>query len=88
MPAFKSADAYLRFAKKVKSFQRYIRDREDRDFLAALLLQARADKRTMVLKEGVVFWRAQLGHGWEALYEGDEQIAEVECGFPAHEAIA
>ncbi len=81
MPAFKSADAYLRFAKKVKGFQRYIRDREDRDFLEALLLQARAEKRTMILKQGIVLWRAQLGHGWETLHEVDEQIGEVECGF-------
>ena len=81
MPDFKSADAYLRFAKKVKGFHRYIRDSEDHDFLEALLLQARTGDRTMVLKQGIVLWRAQLGHGWEALHEGDEQIGEVECGF-------
>jgi RES domain-containing protein len=81
MPAFKSADAYLRFAKKVSRYQRYIRDDEDRDFLEALLLQARAGRRTKVLQQSILLWRAQLGHGWEALLEGDEQIGDVECGF-------
>jgi len=32
MPAFKSADSYRRFAKKVKSSRRYLRDAEDREF--------------------------------------------------------
>jgi len=80
MPAFKSADAYQRFAKKVEGFQRYIRDSEDREFLEALVVQARTERR-LVLKQGTVFWRAQKGHEWEPVFEGNEQIDEVECAF-------
>jgi hypothetical protein len=84
MAAFKSADSYRRFAKKVKSSRRYLRDDEDQEFFAALLQQAQAGDRRTVLKKGTTLWRAQLDYDLEKQYVEGEYVGDVPCPLPRH----
>lgn len=86
MRAFKSAEAFLEFAKQVRGVNRFVVDAEARDFLLTLAEQARASHQT-VLPEGSVFWRAQLGHATEAepIRDRDDTLIDeviVECPHP------
>jgi hypothetical protein len=78
---FPSADAYERFARKVKGPHRFIRDAEDQGFFTALLQQARTDDRRQVLKPDFPFWRAQLGHCSETRYVDKEDIGNYPCPY-------
>lgn len=80
MAAFKSAHVYRRFAREVTNSTRYVRGTEPDDFLQTLLDEARV--RLDVVPPGSILWRAQLGHDWEALREGQEHVADVPCPFP------
>ncbi len=80
MPAFKSASAYWRFSREVTQSTRYVRGGEANDFLDTLLHEA--GDRSEVLPAGAIFWRAQLGHDWEPVREGEEVVAEVPGPFP------
>lgn len=80
MPAFKSAHTYRRFRREVTTSTRYVRGGEADDFLQTLLREARA--RIDVVPAGSILWRAQLGHDWEALREGQQHVADVPCPFP------
>src|SRR5215469_1840052 len=83
MPAFKSANAYYRFARKVKTASRYTRDHEDLDFLTTLLAQAETDRK-VTLNKGRILWRAQLGFNWEPYWDGEKYNSDVmiEGPFP------
>ena len=61
---FKSANAYPDFAKSVKQAFRYIRTKEQEDFLGAVGVTSTA--RTITMTAGNKLWRAQLGHDWRA----------------------
>ena len=58
---------------------RYFRTPEIDDFLNCVLRTT--DGRKATLKEGTIFWRAQLGHGWREEKQGDE-VFEVQCAHP------
>jgi RES domain len=80
---FKSADAYFRFARKVKSVNRHIRDAEDLEFLATLLAQAQSTRKTTIRK-GIILWRAQLGFAWERIGDGKKYLDDyIEGPYPA-----
>jgi RES domain len=79
---FKSADAYLRFARKVKTSNRHVRDAEDLEFLSTLLAQGEIDRKR-VLPKGNILWRAQLGFAWEPIWDGEKYIDDCAEGpFP------
>ena len=83
MMAFKSPDAYFQFARKVKSTNRHIRDADDLKFLATLLAQARRDEREATIRKGTILWRAQLGSGWEPIWDGKKYSDDFTEGpFP------
>lgn len=82
MASFKSANAYFQFARKVKTTSRHVRDADDLEFLATLLAQAEPDRKTVIPK-GTFLWRAQLGFGWEPIWDGEKYIDDcVEGPFP------
>lgn len=71
MPAFKSEDAYWRFAASVRTSRRYVRGRSVNGFLNTLRREAEA--RSEIMPQGTCLWRAQLGHTWETIdhdYDG------------------
>lgn len=59
MPAFKSSDAYRRFADEVTQKRRYVRGPEAEEFLQTLLHEG--GKRVEKVSAGQHFFRAQLG---------------------------
>lgn len=67
MATFKSADAYCRFARKIKTSNRHIRDADDLQFLGTLLDQAEEEDRKRTAPRGTILWRAQLGFDWEPI---------------------
>ncbi len=70
----------IRFAREVTSSTRYVRSREADEFLETLLDEAQG--RLDVVPADSILWRAQLGHDWEALREGQQHVADVPCPFP------
>jgi hypothetical protein len=78
---FKSPSAYSRFARRVVGSHRYVLDADSHDFLSTLHEQAR--ERQQVIPGGAIFWRAQLGHGWEPIWAGEEHIDDAPGPFPA-----
>lgn len=80
MPAFRSADAYGRFARAVTRSARYVRDSQANDFLDTLARETQG--RVDVIPARSILWRAQLGHDWEPVREGEEVVAEVPAPFP------
>jgi len=77
MPAFKSARAYREFAQQVTRSSRYVRGLDSEEFLRTLLREAQS--RTEIMPAGAVFWRAQLGHDWEPMYDGGKHVDDVPC---------
>jgi len=73
VPGFKSASANRRFAKKVMTVSRFVRDAEDQEFLETLLGQVGPDRKH-VINKGRILWRAQLGFGSEPIWNGEEYI--------------
>jgi hypothetical protein len=59
---------------------RYVRTSEIQEFLDRVLETAAG--RRVTLKEGSIFWRAQLGHDWREHRQGEE-VFEVECALPS-----
>jgi DNA-binding phage protein len=80
MIVFKSIHNYRDFARKVVHSYRYIRDNEVNEFLTTLLKTSVGRKETV--SKGAVLWRAQVGHGWEPLYQEEEHIGDIPGPFP------
>lgn len=80
MAAFKSIHSYRDFARKVVHSYRYIRDNEVDEFLSTLLKTSTGREETV--SKGAVLWRAQVGHGWEPLYQEEEHIGDIPGPFP------
>lgn len=80
MPEFKTWRSYWNFEKIVKEKNRYFRDKDTKEFLRVIL--ATSGNRKRDLPKDRYLWRAQLGHGWQPLYEGDEYIDEIPAPYP------
>jgi hypothetical protein len=91
MPIFSSADAYQRFARKVKNPRRFIRDAEDQEFFNALLQEAQTDDHGQVIGPCFPLWRAQLGCREEERFDFEdynlrcfegEYVSDIQCFEP------
>ncbi|MGB9118171.1 RES family NAD+ phosphorylase [Bradyrhizobium sp.] len=69
MARFKSAACYAQFSREVRLQRRYVRTADADDFLRAVALTCRS--RIKECPAGKIFWRAQLGNGWETQEDGD-----------------
>jgi hypothetical protein len=79
MPAFKSVHSYQHFALKVVHSYRYIHDKEVGEFLETLLETSIG--REKIVSKGAFLWRAQVGHGWEPLYQDKVHIGDIPSSF-------
>ena len=74
--SFKSWRSYYGFSESVRTKQRYILDDESRDFLNSII--DTCEHRVRLIKSGISFWRAQIGHESKPVYvtppDSDEQI--------------
>lgn len=80
MVAFKSIHSYRDFDRKVVHSYRYMRDNEVDEFLSTLLKTSVGREETV--SKGAILWRAQIGHGWEPMYQEEEHIADIPGPFP------
>lgn len=79
MKEFKSWQSYSRFKNTVKNSKRYFREEDTEDFLNIIL--ETSDSRKSPLPQKRYLWRAQLGHGWEPVFQEDEYVADVPAPF-------
>ena len=77
MLQFESWNSYWNFQRSVSRELRFVRKPDTERFLETVLETSK--KRIVEAKEGLIFWRAQLGHDWRE--EGDEEKFEVPCAF-------
>ena len=77
MLQFESWNSYWNFQHSVSRELRFIRKPDAEQFLETVLETSK--KRIVDVKEGRIFWRAQLGHEWRE--EGDEEKFDVPCAF-------
>ncbi len=80
MDEFKSWRSYWNFERTIKDGTRYIYDQEVKAFLDTVL--ASGEKRVETIPAKVFFWRAQVGHGWDPIYEGGEHVVDVPAPYP------
>lgn len=78
--SFTAPNSYHRFTRHVRAGARYLHDEQSREFLAILLEQTR--KRTQRIKQGAIFWRAQLGYDIEPYCQEGEYIDDLPCPLP------
>jgi RES domain len=67
---FSSPNAFRDFDRSVRRELRYVRTAAQEEFLAAVI--ATSDARTLPVKPGNLLWRAQLGHEWRQVGQGEE----------------
>jgi len=58
--------------------QRFFRDTEVEDFLATVMATSR--NRVDIVPSGAIVYRAQLGHDWRIITDGDEEFEDI-CGL-------
>lgn len=75
---FRSWQSYWAFEHAVRRDRRYIRSAESEEFLESVRKTAALRKGN--IKEGSIFWRAQLGHDWRREKDGDDEF-EVPCAY-------
>ncbi len=80
MNEFKSWQDYWNFERIVKGKNRYFRNKDTERFLRTIL--STSENRKLDLPKERYLWRAQLGHDWQPLYEGDEHIDYIPAPFP------
>ena len=80
MSEFKSWNSYRQFANRVRQRTRFIRTREDEDFLREVLRTSESRIRDVPLGFGL--WRAQLGHAWRLLDEENPDVGEIPTAYP------
>ena len=80
MSEFKSWNSYGAFANRIRHHSRYIRIREDEDFLREVLQTAKS--RVRDLPNDFVLWRAQLGHDWRPFHQDGRYIGEIPAAHP------
>lgn len=77
---FKSWRSFTTFAQKIFQENRFIHDKETRDFLHAVLKTC--DARIRVIEKGTLLWRAQLGCDTHKYTEANRLIAEEILPYP------
>ena len=80
MSEFKSWNSYRQFSNHVRQRTRFIRTREDEDFLREVLRTSESRIRDMPADFGL--WRAQLGHAWRLLDEENPDVGEIPAAYP------
>lgn len=80
MSQFKSSMSYSHFAHRVRHTSRFIRTADDEAFLEEVVRTART--RIREVPAGLELWRAQLGHDWKPVYEGDQYRGELPEPYP------
>jgi hypothetical protein len=79
--SFKSWHSYWRFRDSVANCSRYIFDEETIYFLDEVLRTCKTRKRT--IKKDEIFWRSQLGHDTQPMYDNDDyKVADEPCPYP------
>jgi len=81
MATFKSYQSFEQFAHSIRSQWRYTRDAEQSDFLDTVL--ATSAGRQEVIDAGSILWRAQIGHDWYPLGEGESSDEIQPSPLPA-----
>jgi RES domain len=76
---FKSWRSFWDFEYAVRRKFRYVRLPEHEDFLKTVIETSHS--RKVVMKEGFVLWRAQLGHDYRDEHQ-DGAVFEVPCAYP------
>jgi RES domain-containing protein len=69
---FSSPEAFDDFAREIGACSRYIRSPESECFLQAVAATCR--RRSSSIERGTIFWRAQVGHGWEREGAGSRKV--------------
>lgn len=72
MPEFATWRAFENFEREVRRKQRFVRSSSAENFLDAV--RRTCGSRSVTLKKGFGFWRAQQGHGWRRLEEIDDDV--------------
>ena len=72
--AFKSWNSFWVFARKTKHDHRYIHDSEISEFLDEVIMTS--EGRIRKIKNGKIFWRAQLGNEWRPIIQNGEEVAK------------
>ena len=80
MPEFKSWRSFWNFEQATKNRTRYVHAPEVEAFLDTVLQTT--EKRVEVLAQEQILWRAQLGCGWEPIYEKGEYIDDNPAPHP------
>jgi hypothetical protein len=60
MAQFKSWDSYSAFRREITGRYRYVRTPDSEDFLRTVAFTCK--RRLLLVPQGRIFWRAQLGH--------------------------
>ena len=81
MNEFKSWKSYGDFANRIRHHSRFIRTREDEDFLREVLQTS--ESRVRVLPKDFGLWRAQRGHDWRPFHQDGRYIDEFPAAHPA-----
>ena len=79
MSEFSSWDSYRKFQRTVRYKFRFLWPPEINEFLDVVL--ATSQSRITEIKEGLVFWRAQIGCGSREIGEGDTMF-ELDAAYP------
>lgn len=75
---FKSWRSFRDFEQAVRRKYRYVRLPEHEEFLTTVIETSHS--RKVVMKEGVVLWRAQLGNEYRDQPQ-DGEVFEIECAY-------
>jgi hypothetical protein len=78
MAQFKSWDSYGHFSREIARRRRYVRTPDAEEFLRAVASTSKT--RLRKVREGHIFYRAQLGHEWQTVEDQDHQY-EQEVAF-------
>jgi hypothetical protein len=78
MVPFKSWDSYGDFSREVVRRRRYVRTPDAEDFLHAIASTCKA--RLRPVRQGTIFWRAQLGHDSQVLDQQTDYEEDVAFG--------
>jgi len=69
---FTDSEAFERFAREIGSRSRYVRSAESQRFLDAVA--ATSGARVRSVDAGTIYWRAQVGHGWQRDGAGGRKV--------------
>ena len=84
MAQFGSWLSYWNFQHSIQRDCRYIRTDENEEFLDAV--RATAAARSVRVEQSSIYWRAQLGHSYREIVQGEVTFPEP-CAFPATRMI-